>query len=253
MRLKGKVAIVTGGASGLGKAYSFALYEEGCRVVIADLKEAGDVVRVMDKRGGDAMTVTVDVADEKSVEEMVRKVIEQFGRVDILINNAARTSSTGITRKPFYEISTSEWDAVMAVNLRGTFLCCKAVYLHMKKQGKGKIINVSSGTFFKGSPYYLHYVSSKGGIVGLTRGLAREVGDNGICVNTISPGLTITDTLRERTQYSPEFKKAMLDSRCIKREGVPGDLIGTILFLSSADSDFITGQTIEVDGGSFLH
>ncbi len=253
MRLRGKVAIVTGGASGLGKEYASCLYREGCRVVISDIKDGTDAARSIDERGGEAFALQVDVTDEKAVEAMARTTVERFGSVDILINNAALTSSTGITRKPFHEIKAEEWDAVMAVNLKGTFLCCRAVYPVMRKQGRGKIINVTSGTFFKGAPFYLHYVTSKGGIVGLTRALAREVGEYGICVNAISPGLTITDTLRERSQYSGEFKQTMIDSRSIKREAVPGDLMGTILFLASGDSDFITGQTIEVDGGSYMH
>jgi NAD(P)-dependent dehydrogenase (short-subunit alcohol dehydrogenase family) len=251
--LRDKVVIVTGGAQGLGKAYVSRLCEEGAKVVIADIQDAREIVQSIDKKGGDALALYTNVTDEESTKEMALKTVEEYGRIDVLINNAAQTSSTGIVRKPFYEISAREWDKVMEVNLKGVFLCCKAVYPQMKKQGKGKIINVSSGTFFRGSPYFIHYVTSKGGVIGFTRALAREVGDNGIYVNAISPGYTLTDALRERSQYPKEFVKAMIDSRCLKREALPEDLTGTIVFLASDDSDFITGQTIVVDGGSVLH
>jgi 3-oxoacyl-[acyl-carrier protein] reductase len=253
MKLKDKVAIVTGGAGGLGKVFALRLYEEGCKVVMADLKETEDLCQAMDKRGAEALALRTDVANEESTKEMAQKTVERFGRIDILLNNAALTTSTGITRKPFYEISALEWDQVMAVNQKGVFFCCKAVYPQMKKQGKGKIINVASGTFFNGLPYYIHYVTSKGGIIGFTRALAREVGDDGICVNAISPGYTLTDALRKRSQYTKEFEKTMVDKRCFKREASPEDLTGTVVFLASDDSDFITGQTIVVDGGSNLH
>jgi NAD(P)-dependent dehydrogenase (short-subunit alcohol dehydrogenase family) len=170
--------------------------------------------------------------------------------VDILINNAAIFAS--IRKKPFHEIPSEEWDAVMAVNLKGPFLCAKAVYPFMKQQGKGKIINVSSGTFYKGLPGFLHYVVSKGGNVALTRSLAREVGDAGICVNTIAPGYTETDYLHEHPQDPPEVTKAVIGSRCFKRPETPDDLTGAIVFLCSDESDFITGQTILVDGGSAM-
>ena len=251
MKLKGKVAIITGGARGLGKAYALRLAEEGAQIVISDILDAIKVRQDIEERGGEALALYTDVSNEESTKEMARKTIERFGRIDILINNAAIFASLG--KKPFYEISSEEWDQVLEINLKGTFLCCKAVYPHMKKQGKGKIINVSSSTFFAGVPYFIHYVASKGGIVALTRALAREVGDDGICVNAISPGLTISDAVRGNPMYPEGYLKIVAGGRCFKRDELPEDLTGTVIFLASDDSDFITGQTILVDGGLVFH
>jgi NAD(P)-dependent dehydrogenase (short-subunit alcohol dehydrogenase family) len=248
MRLKNRAAIVTGGAQGIGRAYALRLAEEGANVVIADLLDGSRVVQEIKKKGGESLALHTDVTDEKSTEEMAKKMVERFGRIDILINNAAFFST--IVKKPFHQISAEEWDAVMSVNLKGPFLCSKAVYPQMKKQHKGKIINVSSGTFFKGLPHFLHYVTSKGGVMGFTRALAREAGEDGICVNTIVPGYTETEILKENPQDPEEVIRASITARCIKRPEIPDDLTGTIVFLASDDSDFITGQAIVVDGGS---
>ncbi len=251
MRLEGKVAIVTGSARGLGRAYALRLAKEGAKIVVADILDGKETVDMILQQGGDAIYIYTDVTSEESTQDMARKAIEKFGRIDILINNAALFAT--IVKKPFYDIPAKEWDAMMAVNLKGPFLCSKAVYPQMKKQGKGKIINVSSGVFFKGLPNFLHYVVSKGGNVALTRSLAREVGDAGICVNTIAPGYTETEYLRENPQDPTEVTKAIIATRCIKRPETPEDLSGTIVFLASDDSDFITGQTIIVDGGSTMN
>jgi NAD(P)-dependent dehydrogenase (short-subunit alcohol dehydrogenase family) len=251
MRLKGKVIIVTGGARGLGKTYAVALAEEGARVVVADVLDTGGAKQTIQEKGGEALALHTDVSDEKSVMEMARKTIEHFGRIDVLINNAALFAN--VVKRPFYEISGQEWDDVIRVNLKGTFLCCKAVYPQMKKQGKGKIINISSGTWFKGSPYFTHYVTSKAGVVGMTRAMAREAGGDGISVNAVAPGLTESEALREKPMDPNEMIRATVNSRCFKRVEEPEDLVGTILFLASDDSDFITGQTIVVDGGSVFH
>ena len=251
MRLKGKVAIVTGGARGLGRAYALRLAKEAAKVVIADILDGKETVDTIVQSGGEAIYLPTDVTSEGSTQEMARQTVERFGRIDILINNAAFFAT--IVKRPFYEISAEEWDAVMAVNLKGPFLCTKAVYSQMKKQGKGKIINVSSGTFYKGLPLFLHYVVSKGGNVALTRSLAREVGDVGIRVNTIAPGYIDTEYLREHPQDPPEAIKTNIAARCLKHPETPEDVTGTIVFLCSDDSDFITGQTIIVDGGSALN
>ncbi|MFC1868029.1 SDR family NAD(P)-dependent oxidoreductase [Thermodesulfobacteriota bacterium] len=248
MRLKEKVVIVTGGAQGLGKAYVLRMAEEGARVVIADILDGSEVARAVEGNGGEAMAINTDVTDEESTKVMAQKTLERFGRIDVLVNNAAFFAN--IVKKPFHEIPADEWDKMMSVNLKGPFLCAKAVYQQMKKQGKGKIINISSGTWYNGVPFFLHYVTTKAGIVGLSRSLAREVGDAGICVNSIAPGFTVTDILRENPQDPEEVLKGIIDSRCIKRTEVPEDLTGTVVFLASDDSDFITGQTILVDGGS---
>jgi NAD(P)-dependent dehydrogenase (short-subunit alcohol dehydrogenase family) len=249
MRLRNKIAIVTGSARGLGKSYALGFLKEGAKVVIADILEPTWAEQLLDQKMGDMLILHTDVSEEENTEEMACKTIERFGRIDILINNAAISAET----KPFYEISTKEWDKVIQVNLKGTFLCCKAVYPQMKKQGKGKIINVSSGTFFKGVPYFIHYVTSKGGIVGFTRALAREVGNDGICVNAIAPGYTITDVMKGKPVFDEEFNKVNISTRCFKRAEVAEDIIGAVVFLASDESDFITGQTIVVDGGSVLH
>lgn len=251
MRLKGKVAIVTGGARGLGKAYALRLCEEGAKVVIADILDATNVVQSIAKEAGEVLALHTDVSEEESTKEMARMTIESFGRIDILINNAAISTTT--VMKPFYEISAEDWDEVIRVNLKGVFLCCKAVYPQMKKQSYGKIINISSGTFFKGLPNFIHYVTSKGGIIGFTRALAREVGNDGICVNAISPGYTLTEGLAEKPPYPEKFVKDIVSSRCFKRDELPADLTGTVMFLASEESNFITGQTIVVDGGSVFH
>ncbi len=251
MRLKDRVAIVTGAARGLGRIYALRLAKEGAKVVVADILDGKETVDAVAAQGGEALYVNTDVTSEQSTQEMARKVVERFGRIDILVNNAALFGD--LVKKPFWEIPVNEWDKVMAVNLKGPFLCAKAVYPQMKKQGKGKIINVSSGTFYKGLPNFLHYVVSKGGNVALSRSMAREVGDAGINVNTIAPGYTETEFLKENPQDPPEVRKMTVGSRCIKRPETPEDLTGTIVFLSSDDSDFITGQTILVDGGSALN
>lgn len=248
MRLKDKVAIVTGGARGLGRAYALRLAKEGAKVVVADVLDGKETVDAIKAQGGEAIYVQTDVTSEESTQAMARKVIEQFGRIDVLVNNAALFAD--LVKKPFWEIPVAEWDKVMAVNVKGPFLCAKAVYPQMKKQGKGKIINVASGTFYRGLPHFLHYVVSKGGNVAITRSMAREVGDAGINVNCIAPGYTETEFLKEHPQDPAEVTKIIIGGRCIKRTQTPDDLTGTIVFLSSDDSDFITGQTILVDGGS---
>ena len=251
MRLKGKVVIVTGGARGLGKTYALALCSEGARVVVVDVLDLKEAQKAIEEKKGEVLALRTDVTDEKSVKEMAQKTIERFGRIDVLINNAALFAN--LVKKPFYEIPGEEWDSVIRVNLKGTFLCCKAVYPQMKKQGKGKIINISSGTWFKGTPHFVHYVTSKAGVVGMTRALAREVGADGISVNAIAPGLTESEALVEKPQDSKEAIHATVNSRCFKRVEQPEDLIGTILFLASDESDFMTGQTLVVDGGSVFH
>ena len=251
MRLKDRVAIVTGAARGLGRAYALRLAKEGAKVVVADILDGKETVDAVTAVGGEALYVKTDVTSEESTHELARKVVERFGRIDILVNNAALFAD--LVKKPFWEIPASEWDKVMAINLKGPFLCAKAVYPQMKKQGKGKIINVASGTFYKGLPLFLHYVVSKGGNVAITRSMAREVGDAGINVNCIAPGYTETEVLKENPQDPPDVIKMASTARCIKRPETPDDLTGTIVFLSSDDSDFITGQTILVDGGSALN
>jgi 3-oxoacyl-[acyl-carrier protein] reductase len=252
MRLKDRVVIVTGGGVGIGKAYSLGVAKEGARVVVADIQdaEARKVAADINGAGGQAMAVAVDVTSEEKTRAMADAALKQYGRIDVLVNNAGLYSA--LKKKPFTEIDPDEWDRVMAVNLKGLFLCVKAVYPAMKQQRKGKIINISSGTALSGSPLFLHYVSSKAGVIGFTRALAREVGNDNICVNSIMPGLTISGSNQEGVT-TPEQLADRRKRRCLQRDQYPADLVGTVIFLSSDDSDFMTGQAIAVDGGANMY
>lgn len=243
--LAGQVAIVTGGGGGLGRAFALALAESGARVAVADLDWAGASTCVADivARGGEGLALAVDVADASSVERMARSVAERWSRIDMLINNAAIYGS--IVRKPFFEITPEEWDALMAVNLKGPWLCARAVFPFMRESG-GRIVNITSATFYSGSPLWAHYVAAKGGIIGLTRALAREAGDYGIRVNAIAPGFTLTEASLRLIEDAATYG---VNRGAIKRAQQTEDLIGALLFFASPASDFVTGQTLVVDGG----
>ncbi len=249
--LKDKVVIVTGGGTGIGKVYSQRLAEMGARVVLADIaaKEADEVAAGIVKAGGEALAVATDVSDAAAVDAMVEKTVAKWGRVDGLVNNASLMSA--LPRGDWFKIPIDEWDRVMAVNLRGIFLCCRAVYPHMKRQKSGRIVNISSGRFWHGTPNRLHYSTSKAGVIGLTRSLAREVGDDNIGVNAVTPGLTLSET--QMATSSSNYLGGQEQTRSFKRPQVPDDLVGTVLFLLSDASAFITGQTINVDGGQLMH
>jgi NAD(P)-dependent dehydrogenase (short-subunit alcohol dehydrogenase family) len=247
VRLGGRVAIVTGGARHIGAAYCRRLASEGAAVVIADILNGDSVAEEVRSKGGRALSLIMDVSREEDTNRMAAETIEAFGRIDILINNAA--IFINIERHPFYEITSREWDRVSAVNIKGPFLCTKAVFPQMKEQKYGKIINISSSTAYWGTPNFLHYVASKAALIGMTRSLAREVGEYGICVNAIAPGL-----VEHEGQNAPKMlAELQLKARSIKRLETPEDLFGTVIFLASPDSDFMTGQTIVVDGGSVFH
>jgi 3-oxoacyl-[acyl-carrier protein] reductase len=252
MRLKDKVVIVTGGGVGIGKAYAQGLAKEGAKVVVADIQEAEakKVAADIQQSGGEAIAVSVDVASPEKTQSMAQAALKRYGRIDALVNNAGLYSA--LKKKPFMEIDPEEWDRVMSVNVKGLFLCVKAVYPAMKQQGKGKIINISSGTALSGSPFFLHYVSSKAGVIGFTRALAREVGDDNICVNSIMPGLTISGSNQEGVMTAEQLADRR-KRRCLQRDQYPQDLVGTVIFLCSDDSDFMTGQSISVDGGMNMH
>ena len=252
-RLKDQVLIVTGGAHGIGLAYCEGLAAEGARVVVADIDGQGaDAVAVsLGEAGHDALAVTTDVSQPESTDTMARLTMERFGRIDGLINNAAIYQRPAVTRGPFEEIPVEEWDRLMGVNLRGVFLCCRAGVPHMKVQSSGKIVNISSGTVFNGSTQMLHYVTSKAGVIGLTRSLARELGDYNINVNAIAPGLTVSMDDDDEDKLL-RFETRM-QARSLKRLEGPQDLVGAVLFLCSTDSDFMTGQTMVVDGGAQMH
>lgn len=250
-KLNNKVAIVTGAAQGIGAAYAQALAREGASVLVADIVEGKEIVSTINNMGGRAIYQHVDVSSEHSVNEMVERALNEFGRIDILVNNAAIYASLSL--QPFDEISPEQWDQVMSVNVKGPFLCARAVIPQMRKQNYGRIINISSGTPFKGTPYLLHYVTSKGAILALTRALAREVGNSGICVNTLAPGLVLSEGVLENTDLLSKLSDAVMASRAIKRDQTPEDLIQPLIFLASDDSAFITGETLVVDGGSVMH
>ena len=248
-RLDRRVAIITGGGRGIGAVYAKALAAEGARITVADIIDTANTVNVVKQAGGEAIGVHCDVTRPEEVRAMVVETIEAFGKVDILVTNAALFAD--LEFKPFMEIDEAEWDRVMQVNLRGVFTCVKAVVPEMQRNGYGKIVNISSGTVFKGTPMMLHYVSSKGAVVAFTRALAREVGDAGIRVNALAPGLTMSEEVAGKQQWAA-IKDANAATRAIKRDETPEDLIGTMLFLCSSDSDFVTGQTLVCDGGSVM-
>ncbi|TDA68788.1 MAG: 3-oxoacyl-ACP reductase FabG [Clostridia bacterium] len=249
MQLQGKVAIITGAGQGIGRAYAHGFAGEGARVVIAEVNpiNAQKVADEIKTRGGEAMALQTDVSDANSTMEMARKAVETYGRIDILLNNAA--VYYGIGFRPWDSWDEEEWDKIFAVNVKGIWLCVKAVAGQMKAQGKGKIINISSTTFHTGQPMLLPYVGSKGAVIALTRCLARELGDYGINVNCIAPGFTMSEASLQMPNSPPGIKEAVAAHQCFKRSQQPEDLVGAAVFLASDEADFITGQTIIVDGG----
>jgi 3-oxoacyl-[acyl-carrier protein] reductase len=252
-RLADRVAIITGGGHGIGKAYALGLAKEGAKVVIAEIdgKAAAAVAGELVQQGFQAIGVTTDVADRASVDAMARRAVETYGKIDILVNNAAIFATVPMSRSPFDQIEVEEWDRMMTVNLRGTWLASRAAIAHMRERGYGKIINISSGTALKGSASRIHYVTSKAGILGFTRTLAREVGNLGICVNCVAPGSTLSE--ENPDEGIIKMRNAAASERALKRTQTPEDLVGAIVFFASPESDFITGQTLVVDGGSCMH
>jgi NAD(P)-dependent dehydrogenase (short-subunit alcohol dehydrogenase family) len=250
-RVKDRIAIVTGAAQGIGAIYAKALAAEGAAVVVSDILDGASVVEAIEAAGGRALYVSADVSDEASVRALVDRTVETFGRIDILVSNAAVYAS--LKMKPFTEIDVAEWDKVMAVNVRGAFLCARSVAPVMKANGYGRIVNIASGTVFKGTPNFLHYVTSKGAIIAMTRALARELGEHGICVNTLAPGLVLSEQVLANKEMRDALTAPVLASRAIKRDQHSEDLIGPLLFLTSDDCAFMTGQAVVVDGGSVTH
>ena len=249
-RLEGRVAIVTGAAQGIGATFAKGLAAEGAALVIADIDSGASVVAEIEAAGGQALDVPTDVSDEASCMNMAAQAVNAFGRLDILVNNAALFTS--IERSPFDEISVDLWDRVMAVNIKGVWLGCKAAVPEMRKNKYGKIISICTGRIFKGAPFFLHYDASKGAVLGMTRSLAREVGDANICVNAIAPGSTMSENVVARLNWMGGGPANTVNSRALKRDETPEDLVGACVYLASPDSDFVTGQTIVVDGGSAM-
>ena len=249
-RLADRVVIVTGGAKGIGRVYSEALAAEGATVAIADIVDGTALAEAICRERGaaSAFAATFDVSDEAQVAGLVGEVIGRCGRIDVLVNNAA-LFSTLEPAEP-WEIDVELWDRVMAVNVRGPFLMMKHVTPHMIGAGYGKIVNIASGTAYRGIPHMAHYVTSKGAMLGFTRALCRDLGRHGIRVNTLAPGLILSDSIMENTAHVDEMRDAVVAARSIGRDAYPEDLIGALVFLASAESDFVAGQTLAVCGGT---
>lgn len=249
-RLDGRVALVTGGAKGIGRHYVQALAAEGASVVIADIADGSALAAELGaKHGGSSvMSAVFDVSNEEQVRALVAESIERFGKIDILVNNAALYATLPTLKVT--EIDVALWEQVMAVNIRGPFLMVKHVAPHMIARKSGKIINVSSSTVARGIPEFSHYVTSKGAVTAFTRAISRELGEYGICVNTLAPGFTLSDTGLTNTLHVEKSRAAAVQRRAIKRDEYPEDLLGTLIFLASSDSDFMTGQVLAIDGGA---
>jgi NAD(P)-dependent dehydrogenase (short-subunit alcohol dehydrogenase family) len=247
MKLDGKVAIVTGGAQGIGNAIAHGLAREGARIVIADVQRAEEAAGAFE--GG--VGLTVDVSSEEDTRRLAAVTLERCGRVDVLVNNAGLYAS--LAMRPFDQIPLEEWRTVMDVNVASMFLTCKAVVPHMREAGGGKIVNISSGTPFRGVPFVLHYVTSKGAIVALTRALAKELGRDGIHVNCVAPGFTMSDGVQAYPEVVEALRDVSVAARTIQRDQVPEDVVGAVVFLCSPEADFVTGQTMVIDGGQYFH
>lgn len=252
-RLEGLTAVVTGAAHGIGRAYAERLGAEGANVVIADLDAEGSEVlaKELEGRGIGALAVRTDVADEASVAAMTEAVLARFGRIDITVNNAAMFSVVPMSRACFEDIGVDEFERMLRINVIGTWLVTKATVPDMRKRGWGKVINVSSGAVFKGSAGRIHYISSKAAVIGFTWTLARELGPDGICVNCIAPGGTLSEENPDAATLA--MRERATEGRAISAVQRPEHLVGTVAFLASHDSDFMTGQTLVVDGGSVMH
>ena len=238
MRLDGKVAIVTGGAQGIGKAIADGLAAEGAEVVVADLNPPGAGIRA-------------DVSDEGDVQRMVDETLERHGRIDILVNNAGLYAS--LAMRPFTEIPLDEWRQVMDVNVASMFLTSRAVVPVMRAQGGGKIVNISSGTPFRGVPFLLHYVTSKGAIVAFTRALAKELGKDKVLVNCVAPGFTMSAGVQAHPEVIEKLRDVSVAARTLQRDQLPEDVVGAVVYFCGPGSDFVTGQTIVIDGGQTFH
>ena len=255
MKLKNRVAIITGSAQGIGAAFAVGYAKEGAQVVIADISDGKDAVQAVEKEGGQAIYVKTDVSKQDQCDAMAKAAADRFGRIDVLVNNAAIFGT--LILKPFMQVSTEEWNRVMTVNTVGPFHCTKAVFPYMKEKGGGKIINISSASIFEGVPGMPHYVSSKGAVMAFTRCMARELGMHNINVNSIAPGFTHSaggDAI-DKNKALPigPLEERQLPLRSLRRTAYPEDLIGTAVFLASDMSNFITGQLIVHDGGMSFH
>lgn len=245
-RLEGKVACITGAAQGIGAVMAKYMTEHGAKVVVSDVRDTGACVQAIRDAGGEAVGLTVDVTKNDDLARMVETAKSEFGGIDILVNNASVFAT--LQPKPFMQIDEDEFDRIFRINTRGVHQATKAVVPAMIERGGGKVVNISSGTFYYGPPGLSHYTASKGAVIGLTRCYGRELGDKNIQVNSIAPGLTESEGVKANDAFNP-FSAPTVATRSIKREMFPEDLLGTLLYLCTSDSDFVTGQTLNVDGG----
>ena len=243
--LQDKVVVITGAAGGLGREFALGFAAEGAKIVAADVSEAGlaETVAMVQANGGEAVAVRVDVTQKASTDALADSAIANFGRIDVLVNNAAIYAT--LKRAKFTEIDPDDWDRVMNVNVKGAWLCSASVFPKMTQPG-GRIVNIASATVFSGSPLWMHYVASKSAVIGMTRVMAKEVGAAGITVNAIAPGFTLTDASLSLIENAENYG---VDRGALKRASQPEDIVGAAIFLASARADYITGQTLVVDGG----
>lgn len=249
--LAGSVAMVTGGAIGIGRAICTGLAAAGAKVVVADRSDPTATVTEVEKEGGEAVGVLADVTSERDLADAVRVTEQSFGGVDILVNNAGIFA--GLVPGPFDQLEADDWRKVFEVNVIGSFLAAKAVVGSMRQRGGGRIVNIASTTAFKGTAYLLHYTSSKGAILAMTKALARELGGDGIRVNAVAPGFTVSEGVEQNSDHVEAMRHSAPGSRILRREMVPDDIVGAVRFLAGPLSGFMTGQTIVVDGGAYLH
>lgn len=253
MRLADKVAIITGSARGLGRAHAMRFAQEGAKLALCDILDCGPVVKEIEAIGGEVIAIRTDITDEKNTIAMVKETADRFGRIDILVNNAGAIGGIEIQDfvKPVEEIVSEDWDRYLDVNIKGTFLCCKAVIPYMKKQGKGSIVNIASTAGFYGSSHFLHYSTSKGGVITMTRGLAAALGEYNINVNAVAPGVVMTEAMQ--ALHPGQSDNQMVNKQIIKKSIRPEDIAAAVLFLASDEASMITGQTLAVNAGEYLH